>query len=247
MYLAPIQVQNIEEPAARRHTPDTAARCNQVTLQHLQSTHPHAETRDRYIQSGPPPLARRGRPQPCRGAVRRHAPGAGARHRQAGTPATPGRRARLEHGWWYQYYFATERGKAGYEANTRAFAKPLWKTNSPKWDFDDATFERSAASFDNPDYSRIVIHNYRWRLGLVEGEQQYDALERRLAGGPPIKAPSITLDGDADGVAPASDGTAYTATFTGPRRHRIVKGAGHNLPQEAPVTFARAVIDAVSL
>ena len=154
---------------------------------------------------------------------------------------------RLEHGWWYQFYFATERGKAGYEANTREFAKLLWKTNSPTWDFDNATFERSAASFDNPDYTRIVIHNYRWRLGLVEGELQYDELERRLALGPVIKVPTITLDGDADGVAPATDGTAYASKFTGERRHRIVKGAGHNLPQEAPRAFAQAVIDAAAL
>jgi pimeloyl-ACP methyl ester carboxylesterase len=154
---------------------------------------------------------------------------------------------KLEHGWWYQFYFATERGKAGYEANTREFARLLWKSNSPMWDFDNATFERSAASFDNPDYTRIVIHNYRWRLGLVEGELQYDELERRLALGPVIKVPSITLDGDADGVAPATDGTAYAAKFSGERRHRIVKGAGHNLPQEAPHAFARAVIDAASL
>ena len=154
---------------------------------------------------------------------------------------------KLEHGWWYQYYFATERGKAGYEANTREFAKLLWKSNSPTWDFDSATFERSAASFDNPDYTRIVIHNYRWRLGLAEGEKQYDELERRLALGPVIKVPTITLDGDADGVAPATDGTAYASKFTGERRHRIVKGAGHNLPQEAPDAFARAVIDAAAL
>ncbi len=154
---------------------------------------------------------------------------------------------RLEHGWWYQFYFATERGKAGYEANRREFARLLWKTNSPTWNFDNATFERSAASFDNPDYIRIVIHNYRWRLGLVEGELKYDELERRLALGPVIKVPSITLDGDADGVAPANDGTAYASKFTGERRHRIIKGAGHNLPQEAPHAFARAVIDAAAL
>lgn len=122
---------------------------------------------------------------------------------------------RLEHGWWYQYYFATERGQAGYDANRREFAKLLWKTNSPKWDFDDATFERSAASFDNPDYIKIVIHNYRWRLSVVEGEARYDELERRLALGPAITAPSITLDGDSDGVAPASDGKSYAAKFTG--------------------------------
>ena len=150
---------------------------------------------------------------------------------------------KLEHGWWYQFYFATERGQAGYQANRREFARLLWKANSPKWDFGDAAFERSAASFDNPDHVAIVIHNYRWRLGLAEGEARYDALERRLAPAPAISRPSITLDGDADGVAPASDGTAYAAKFTGKRTHRIVKGAGHNLPQEAPQAFAQAVID----
>jgi pimeloyl-ACP methyl ester carboxylesterase len=118
-----------------------------------------------------------------------------------------------------------------------------WKNVSPKWDFDDATFDRSAASFDNPDYVGIVIHNYRWRLSVAEGEPRYDDLERRLAEGPVIAVPTITLDGDSDGVAPASDGTAYAKKFSGKRTHRIIKGVGHNLPQEAPQAFAEAVVE----
>ena len=150
---------------------------------------------------------------------------------------------KVEQGWWYQFYFATERGRAGYDANRREFARLIWKSNSPTWHFDDATFARSAASFDNPDYIGIVIHNYRWRLSLADGESRYDDLERRLAEGPVITAPTITLDGDADGVAPASDGTSYAAKFSGRREHRIIPGAGHNLPQEAPHAFAKAVVD----
>ncbi len=150
---------------------------------------------------------------------------------------------RVEWGWWYQYYFATERGRAGLAANRRELAKLIWKFNSPTWDFDDATFDRTAASFDNPDYVSIVIHNYRWRLSLAEGDPQYDELERRLADGPVIAAPAITLDGDADGVAPATDGTSYAKQFSGKRTHRIVKGVGHNLPQEAPQAFAEAVVE----
>ncbi|MBV8660000.1 MAG: alpha/beta hydrolase [Burkholderiales bacterium] len=152
-----------------------------------------------------------------------------------------------EHAWWYQFYFATPRGQAGLEANRRALAKVIWKENSPKWQFDDATFERSAASFDNPDYVAIVIHNYRWRLSLVAGEPQYDDLERRLAAGPTITVPAITIDGDANGVAPASDGSAYARKFTGRHEHRIALGAGHNLPQEAPQAFADAVIAVAKL
>jgi pimeloyl-ACP methyl ester carboxylesterase len=148
-----------------------------------------------------------------------------------------------EWGWWYQYYFATERGRAGFDANRRDFAKLIWKFNSPKWDFDDATFERTAASFDNPDYVQIVIHNYRWRLSLAEGDRQYDDLEKRFAEGPIIAVPTITLDGDSDGVAPASDGTSYAKKFSGKRTHRIIKGIGHNLPQEAPQAFAQAVVE----
>ena len=150
---------------------------------------------------------------------------------------------KVEHGWWYQFYFATERGQKGYEANRREFANLIWTANSPKWDFDAATFERSAQSFDNPDYISIVIHNYRWRLSIVDGDPKYDALEQRLAAGPVIAVPTITLDGDSDGVAPASDGKSYAAKFTGRRTHRIIKGVGHNLPQEAPRAFAGAVVE----
>jgi pimeloyl-ACP methyl ester carboxylesterase len=150
---------------------------------------------------------------------------------------------KVEHGWWYQFYFATERGRAGYDANRREFNRLIWQANSPKWAFSDAEFDRAAQSFDNPDHVSIVIHNYRWRLSLAEGEPQYAELERRLASGPVIAVPTITLDGDSDGVAPASDGTSYAAKFSGKRTHRIIKGAGHNLPQEAPEAFAAAVID----
>jgi pimeloyl-ACP methyl ester carboxylesterase len=148
-----------------------------------------------------------------------------------------------EWGWWYQYYFATDRGKAGYEANTKDFAKLIWKNFSPKWNFDEATFNRTATSFSNPDHAAIVIHNYRWRLGLAAGEAQYDTLETKLAAGPVITVPTITLDGDADGITPATDGTAYAGKFSGKRMHRIIKGAGHNLPQEAPKAFADAIIE----
>jgi pimeloyl-ACP methyl ester carboxylesterase len=151
-----------------------------------------------------------------------------------------------EHAWWYQFYFSTERGKAGLEANRRDFAKVIWKENSPKWNFDDATFNRTAASFDNPDYVAVVVHNYRWRLSLAAGEPQYDSFEKRLATAPVITVPAITIDGDANGVAPASDGSAYAKKFTAKYAHRIVKGAGHNLPQEAPKAFADAVIEVAS-
>lgn len=150
---------------------------------------------------------------------------------------------KAEHGWWYQFYFATERGRAGYDANRREFARLIWRNNSPKWNFDDATFNRAAASFDNPDHVGIVIHNYRWRLSLAEGDPQYDELEKRLAAGPVIAVPTITLDGDADGVAPATNGTSYAKKFTGKHTHRIINGAGHNLPGEAPKAFADAVIE----
>jgi len=149
--------------------------------------------------------------------------------------------AKVEHGWWYQYYFATERGREGLEANRRDIARILWTTNSPKWNYDDATFERTAASFDNPDYVDIVIHNYRWRLSLAEGLPQYAEWEKRLATLPTIGVPTITMDGDSDGVVPATDGKAYASKFTGPRSHRIVS-AGHNVPQEAPQAFADAVL-----
>lgn len=155
--------------------------------------------------------------------------------------------AKIESGLWYQYYFATERGRAGLAANRRDFARVTWVRNSPTWKFDDATFERSAAAFDNPDYVEIVIHNYRFRLGLAPGIAKYEALERRLAALPVISVPAITLDGDSDGVAPVTDGKAQAAKFSGPRSHRVVPGVGHNLPQEAPGAFADAVLDLVSL
>jgi pimeloyl-ACP methyl ester carboxylesterase len=145
--------------------------------------------------------------------------------------------------WWYQFYFATERGRAGYAANTHDFAKLIWRTASPKWQFDDATFERSAASLDNPDHVEIVIHNYRWRLGLAEGEPEYAELEGRLATAPAISVPTITMEGDANG-APHPDPRAYAAKFTGAYAHRTVGGGvGHNLPQEAPDAFAQAILD----
>jgi pimeloyl-ACP methyl ester carboxylesterase len=149
-----------------------------------------------------------------------------------------------EHEWWYQYYFATERGRAGYDKYRRDFAKLIWRLASPKWDFDDATFDRSAESLDNPDHVSIVIHNYRWRLGLAEGEPSYDDLERRLAEAPVITVPTITLEGDANG-APHPDAGAYAKKFSGRCAHRIIQGGvGHNLPQEAPQAFAKAVVEA---
>jgi pimeloyl-ACP methyl ester carboxylesterase len=145
--------------------------------------------------------------------------------------------------WWYQFYFATERGRAGYEKYRHDFAKLIWQTASPKWAFDDATFDRSAASFDNPDHVGIAIHNYRWRLGLAEGEPKYDDLEKRLALGPVITVPTITLEGDANG-APHLEPSAYAKMFSGKYAHRTITGGiGHNLPQEAPQAFAQAVID----
>lgn len=150
---------------------------------------------------------------------------------------------KLEHGLWYQYYFATERGRAGYAANRRDLAKLVWKNTSPGWSFDDETFDRAATAFDNPDHVDVVVHNYRWRLGLAAGEPQYDAIENYLAQSPVIAAPTISLDGEHDGVLPASDGASYADNFSGKHIHRIVLGAGHNLPQEAPRDFAAAVID----
>jgi pimeloyl-ACP methyl ester carboxylesterase len=144
--------------------------------------------------------------------------------------------------WWYQFYFATARGQAGYEQYRRDFAQLIWQLASPQWAFDAATFDRSATAFDNPDHVRIVIHNYRWRLGLAEGEPQYDALEQRLAHGPVIAVPTITLEGDANG-APHPDASAYAKKFSGPYAHRVITGGiGHNLPQEAPQAFAEAVL-----
>jgi pimeloyl-ACP methyl ester carboxylesterase len=151
---------------------------------------------------------------------------------------------RAELQWWYQYYFATERGRAGYDKYRHDFAKLIWQIASPKWDFDDATFDRSAASFDNPDHVAIVIHNYRWRIGVAEGEPKYDDLERRLAGGPVITVPSITLEGDANGAPHYTDASSYAKKFSGKYAHRdITGGIGHNLPQEAPQAFAQAIID----
>jgi pimeloyl-ACP methyl ester carboxylesterase len=145
--------------------------------------------------------------------------------------------------WWYQYYFATERGRAGYAKYRRDFSKLIWQIASPKWAFDDATFDRTAASFANPDHVDIVIHNYRWRLGLVDGEAKYDAFEQRLAEGPVITVPTITMEGDANG-APHPDAAAYAKKFSGRYAHRLITdGIGHNLPQEAPRAFAQAVID----
>ena len=148
--------------------------------------------------------------------------------------------------WWYQFYFATDRGKAGYARYRHDFSKLIWRLASPKWNFDDATYDRSAAAFDNPDHVDIVIHNYRWRQGLAKGEAKYDELEARLAPGPAITVPTITLEGDANG-APHPPPSAYAAKFTGKYEHRnIPGGVGHNLPQEAPQAFAKAVIDVSS-
>jgi pimeloyl-ACP methyl ester carboxylesterase len=145
--------------------------------------------------------------------------------------------------WWYQFYFATERGRAGYEQYRREFAKLIWRTASPQWDFDDATFDRTAASFDNPDHVAIAIHNYRWRLGLAEGEATYSDLEARLAEAPVITVATITLEGDANG-APHPDPSTYAGKFSGSYSHRTIEGGiGHNLPQEAPEAFAQAVVD----
>jgi len=145
--------------------------------------------------------------------------------------------------WWYQFYFATERGRIGYDKNRNAFNKLIWQLASPQWKFDDATFDRSAASFDNADHVAIVVHNYRWRLALAEGEAKYDALDRRLAEFPAIAVPTITLEGDANG-APHPDPAVYAKKFSGRYAHRLIKGGvGHNLPQEAPTAFAQAVID----
>jgi pimeloyl-ACP methyl ester carboxylesterase len=145
--------------------------------------------------------------------------------------------------WWYQFYFATERGRAGYEKYRREFSKLIWQLASPKWNFDDATFDRSAASFDNPDHVSIVIHNYRWRLGLAEGEKTYEDFEKLLAKGPVITVPTITLEGDANG-APHPDPSSYAKKFSGKYSHRTIKGGiGHNLPQEAPEAFAAAIIE----
>jgi pimeloyl-ACP methyl ester carboxylesterase len=145
--------------------------------------------------------------------------------------------------WWYQFYFATERGRAGYDKYRRDFSKLIWQLASPKWNFDDATFDRSAKAFDNPDHVAIVIHNYRWRLGLADGEARYDELEKKLATSPVVSVPTITMEGDANG-APHPEPAAYAKMFSGKYSHRTIEGGiGHNLPQEAPQAFAQAIID----
>jgi pimeloyl-ACP methyl ester carboxylesterase len=150
---------------------------------------------------------------------------------------------KAEFEWWYQFYFATERGREGYDKYRHDFAKLIWRLASPKWDFDDATFDRSAKAFDNPDQVAIVIHNYRWRQGLADGERKYDDLEKRLAESPDITVPTITMEGDANG-APHPEPGAYAKKFSGKYSHRTIKGGiGHNLPQEAPQAFAEAVVD----
>jgi pimeloyl-ACP methyl ester carboxylesterase len=149
---------------------------------------------------------------------------------------------KAERGWWYQYYFATDRGVRGYRDNTHDFNKLIWQEASPTWKFDDATYDRSAAAFTNPDHVDIVIHNYRWRLQLAPGEPQYDDLDAKLAASPPITVPTITIGSDFDG--PNKDGAAYRKMFTGPYAHRVLDGIGHNVPQEAPQAFADAVMAA---
>ena len=150
---------------------------------------------------------------------------------------------KAELAWWYQFYFATSRGRAGYEAYRKEFARLIWQTASPKWNFDESTFQRTAWALDNPDHVSIVIHNYRWRIGLADGERRYDALEKRLAEAPVIRVPTITMEGDANG-APHPNPSSYAKRFTGKYEHRLISGGvGHNLPQEAPRDFAKAIID----
>ena len=148
---------------------------------------------------------------------------------------------KAELAWWYQFYFATERGRLGYERNRHDFNRLIWQTASPQWHFDDATYERSARAFDNPDHAAIVIQSYRWRLGLAQGEARYDEYEQKLAAGPAVRVPAITMEGDANG-APHPEPESYRAKFSGPYAHRLIRGGiGHNLPQEAPTAFADAV------
>jgi pimeloyl-ACP methyl ester carboxylesterase len=177
-------------------------------------------------------------PERCRGLVPVSGYLIGSRAANA-APLPP----QAEYAWWYQFYFATERGRAGYAANRREFNRLIWQLASPRWAFDDATFDRSAVAFDNPDHIDVVISNYRWRLGLAEGEPRFDELEGRLAGAPPIAVPTITLEGDANG-APHPPPGSYAARFTGRYAHRTVTGGiGHNLPQEAPRAFADAILE----
>ena len=153
-------------------------------------------------------------------------------------------KAELE--WWYQFYFATERGREGYDKYRHDFSKLIWQLASPKWNFGDATFDRTAAAFDNPDHVAIVVHNYRWRIDLAKGEARYDAFERKLAEAPIITVPTITMEGDANG-APHPEPSAYAKKFSGRYEHRLIKGGiGHNLPQEAPQAFAEAIVDVAS-
>jgi pimeloyl-ACP methyl ester carboxylesterase len=162
-------------------------------------------------------------------------------NREAGKHPLP---PKAELSWWYQFYFSTERGREGYEKYRREFSKLIWELASPQWKFDDATFARSAEAFDNPDHVEIVIHNYRWRLGLAAGEARYEALEAKLDTGPVIAVPAITMEGDANG-APHPEPSAYAKKFTGKYRHRLISGGiGHNLPQEAPDDFVQAIRDA---
>ncbi|MFD0380848.1 alpha/beta fold hydrolase [Streptomyces sp. NPDC127112] len=153
---------------------------------------------------------------------------------------------KAEHTWWYQYYFATDRGRTAMETrqNRHDLCRLVWEEASPTWNFDDAAFERTAAAFDNPDYAAIVVHNYRWRLGLADGERRYDRYERLLAARPPITVPSLALDPALDPFLSTTDGSGYRHLFTGPYEHRVLPGVGHNAPQEAPAEFARAVMDA---
>jgi pimeloyl-ACP methyl ester carboxylesterase len=162
---------------------------------------------------------------------------------KAGLPIHPS----IESGLWYQYYFQTERGRAGLTANRREIARTLWIRNSPTWRFDETTLNRHASAFDNADYVDVVIHSYRHRLGLADGYPSYDDVERRLAALPSIMVPTITLDGKADGVVPATDGRSSASKFSGPRSHRVIDGAGHNLPEEAPREFAEAVWEIASV
>jgi len=146
-----------------------------------------------------------------------------------------------ELGWWYQYYFSTERGRLGYTENRNAFNQQIWNIVSPKWQFDQATFDRTATSFANPDHVDIVIHDYRWRLGLAKGEAKYDGIEDQISQSPVIAVPTVTIASDFDGAA--ADGSAYRSKFSGKYAHRVLKGIGHNVPQEAPQAFAQAVVD----
>ncbi|RAJ40040.1 pimeloyl-ACP methyl ester carboxylesterase [Kitasatospora sp. SolWspMP-SS2h] len=158
------------------------------------------------------------------------------------TPLPP----KYERAWWYQYYFATDRGRVAMEtkANRHDLGRLVWDEVSPTWDFDEATFERTAAAFENPDYAAVVVHNYRWRLGLADGERRYDRYERLLDAQPPVTVPTITLDPALDPFLASTDGTAYRKFFTGAYEHRVLAGIGHNAPQEAPTAFAQAVVDA---